>query len=114
MMYDANFTLFSDIIPLDELKSTDLLLSCMTREPFNVNGLGKILNVTFDRGSLVSKLVILMVSVPVFCKFFSSANTEDGKKVKKNNKDIIEIIKTKDILNIIILFTSLEYFDFSI
>ena len=70
MMYDANLTFFRNIIPLDELKSTDLLLSCMISDPFNVNGLGEILNITFERGSFVSKLIILMVSVPEFCEYF--------------------------------------------
>jgi hypothetical protein len=110
MTYDANFTFLRNIIPLDELKSTDLLLSWITREPFNVNGFGEILNVTFDKGSLVSKLIILMVRVPEFCEYLSSANNEDGEKVKKNNKEIIEIIKTINM----IFFTTIEYLDFSI
>ena len=73
MTYDANFTLSRNIIPLDELKSTDLLLSFMTRKSFNVNGFGDILNVVFERGSFVSKSIILMVSVPELCGYFSDS-----------------------------------------
>ncbi|MGZ5551850.1 MAG: hypothetical protein ACXWE7_13800 [Nitrososphaeraceae archaeon] len=55
----------------------------MISDPFNVNGLGEILNIRFERGSFVSKLIILMVSAPEFCEYFSSANKEDDEKVKK-------------------------------
>ena len=85
----------------------------MISDPFNVNGLGEILNITFERGSFVSKLIILMVSAPEFCEYFSSANDEDDEKVKNNNKAIVEIIKTKNSFNII-SFISIEYLDFSI
>ena len=91
MMYDVNLTFFRNIIPLDELKSTDLLLSCMMSDPFNVNGLGEILNITFERGSFVSKLIILMVSAPEFCEYFSSANKEDDEKVKKTIKPLLKL-----------------------
>ena len=50
---------------------------------FNVNGLGEILNITFERGLFVSKLIILIVSVPVFREYFSSVNNEDVKSKKK-------------------------------
>ena len=82
----------------------------MTRESFNVNGLGEILKVAFERGSLVSKLIILIVSVPEFCEDFSSANNEDETNVKRNDKAIIEIIKAKNSFNIV-SFTSKRYRD---
>ena len=47
-----------------------------------------------------------------FCEYFASANKEDDEKVK-NNKAIVEIIKTKNSFNII-SFISIEYLDFSI
>jgi hypothetical protein len=81
----------------------------MISDPFNVKGLGEILNITFERGSFVSKLIILIVSVPEFCEYFSSANNEDVEKVKKNNKATVEVIKTKNSFNIV-YFISIKIF----